>query len=198
MVSCTQSYDALGLPATRTAEDGTVTTVTGDYDYMGRRIFKKVETTVTDPETEKATSVILNHRYLYRGYLQIAALDLTRTTLNALWYICGTRRNLSPRVRWLSDGGQLVCLRLGLDQKREWNSTRATEPSRILLLRLRRSHAKGQHHNPLNGAARHMMPSWGWYIITFGSIIPWMEGGLRDPIIDEEDGMCTHMFIRRL
>ncbi len=88
MVSCTQSYDALGLPATRTAEDGTVTTVTGDYDYMGRRIFKKVETTVTDPETgESTTSVILNHRYLYRGYLQIAALDLTRTTLNALWYI---------------------------------------------------------------------------------------------------------------
>ena len=88
MVSCTQSYDALGLPATRTAEDGTVTTVTGDYDYMGRRIFKKVETTVADPETgESTTSVILNHRYLYRGYLQIAALDLTRTTLNALWYI---------------------------------------------------------------------------------------------------------------
>ena len=88
MVSCTQSYDALGLPATRTAEDGTVTTVTGDYDYMGRRIFKKVETTVADPETgESTTSVILNHRYLYRGDLQIAALDLTRTTLNALWYI---------------------------------------------------------------------------------------------------------------
>ena len=73
---------------TRTAEDGTVTTVTGDYDYMGRRIFKKVETTVADPETgESTTSVILNHRYLYRGHLQIAALDLTRTTLNALWYI---------------------------------------------------------------------------------------------------------------
>ena len=88
MVSCTQSYDALGLPATRTAEDGTVTTVTGDYDYMGRRIFKKVEHTATNPETgESTTSVILNHRYLYRGHLQIAALDLTRTTLNALWYI---------------------------------------------------------------------------------------------------------------
>ena len=47
-----------------------------------------METTVADPETgESTTSVILNHRYLYRGYLQIAALDLTRTTLNALWYI---------------------------------------------------------------------------------------------------------------
>ena len=86
----TAEYNALNRPVrfTRTAEDGTVTTVTGDYDYMGRRIFKKVETTVADPETgESTTSVILNHRYLYRGHLQIAALDLTRTTLNALWYI---------------------------------------------------------------------------------------------------------------
>ncbi len=65
-----------------------MTTVSGDYDYMGRRIFKKVERTATNPETgESTTSIILNHRYLYRGYLQIAALDLTRTTLNALWYI---------------------------------------------------------------------------------------------------------------
>ena len=41
--------------------------VTGDYDYMGRRIFKKVETTVTDPETgESTTSVILNHRHTHR------------------------------------------------------------------------------------------------------------------------------------
>ena len=28
-----------------------------------------------------------HQRYLYRGYLQIAALDLTRNTLNAFWYI---------------------------------------------------------------------------------------------------------------
>jgi len=32
-------------------------------------------------------TVLTNHRFLYRGYLQIAALDLTRSTLNALWYI---------------------------------------------------------------------------------------------------------------
>jgi RHS repeat-associated protein len=31
--------------------------------------------------------VVSNHRFLYRGYLQIAALDLTRTTLNELWFI---------------------------------------------------------------------------------------------------------------
>ena len=86
----TAEYNALNRPVrfTHTAEDGTVTTVTGDYDYMGRRIFKKVERTITDPETgESTTLIVLNHRYLYRGYLQIAALDLTRSTLNALWYI---------------------------------------------------------------------------------------------------------------
>ena len=56
----TAEYNALNRPVrfTRTAEDGTVTTVTGDYDYMGRRIFKKVETTVTDPETGESTTSV--------------------------------------------------------------------------------------------------------------------------------------------
>ena len=134
---------------TRTAEDGTVTTVTGDYDYMGRRIFKKVETTVADPETgESTTSVILNHRYLYRGYLQIAALDLTRTTLNALWYILwDPTEPVGHTPAGYPDGGQLVCLRLGLDQKRDGTLQEQRNHREFLLLRpLRRSHAKGQHH----------------------------------------------------
>lgn len=54
------------------------TIVTCDYDYMGRRIWKKVE---QNGETT------LHERYLYRNYLQIAALDLlTNTTKHAiLW-----------------------------------------------------------------------------------------------------------------
>lgn len=86
----TIAYNALNRPVrfTRTAEDGTVTTITADYDFMGRRVFKKVETTSADPEKgEPVTTVASHQRYLYRGYLQIAALDLTRSTLNALWYI---------------------------------------------------------------------------------------------------------------
>ncbi|UQT45032.1 hypothetical protein M5E88_01695 [Akkermansia muciniphila] len=39
---------------TRTAEDGTVTTVTGDYDYMGRRIFKKWKPPSPTLKREKA------------------------------------------------------------------------------------------------------------------------------------------------
>ena len=73
---------------TRTAEDGTVTTITADYDFMGRRVCKKVETTSADPERgDPVTTVTSHQRSLYRGYLQIAALDLTRSTLNAFWYI---------------------------------------------------------------------------------------------------------------
>lgn len=48
------------------------------YDYMGRRFEKKVTTNGT---------VTLRQRYLYRGYLQIAAIDLQRSAQPALWYI---------------------------------------------------------------------------------------------------------------
>ena len=86
----TVAYNALNRPVrfTRTAEDGTVTTITADYDFMGRRVCKKVETTSADPETGDPVITVTSHqRSLYRGYLQIAALDLTRSTLNAFWYI---------------------------------------------------------------------------------------------------------------
>ena len=48
------------------------------YDYRGRRFEKKVTTNGT---------ITLRQRYLYRGYLQIAAIDLQRSAQPALWYI---------------------------------------------------------------------------------------------------------------
>ena len=48
------------------------------YDYMGRRATKKVAVN---------GSVTLHQRYLYRGYLQIACCDLTRSNHPALWFI---------------------------------------------------------------------------------------------------------------
>ena len=45
---------------------------------MGRRATKKV--------TEKG-SITLHHRYLYRGYLQIACCDLTRSAQPCLWLL---------------------------------------------------------------------------------------------------------------
>ncbi|MEG1995848.1 MAG: sugar-binding protein, partial [Bacilli bacterium] len=69
-------YDANNRPTSFTSEDGQ-TVIACAYDYMGRRFMKKVT----------AGEVITLHQfYLYRGYLQIAALDLTRSTLNALWF----------------------------------------------------------------------------------------------------------------
>jgi hypothetical protein len=44
---------------------------------MGRRSFKQV--TVYD-------TVTLHQRYLYRGYLQITGIDLTRSHHPALWF----------------------------------------------------------------------------------------------------------------
>ncbi|MEG0588136.1 MAG: RHS repeat-associated core domain-containing protein, partial [Akkermansia sp.] len=63
-------------PISFTSEDGQ-SIVTCGYDYMGRRYMKKVTANGT---------VTLHHHYLYRGYLQIAALDLTATDAPALWH----------------------------------------------------------------------------------------------------------------
>ncbi len=54
------------------------TVIENGYDYMGRRYMKKVTVNGT---------VVLHQHYLYRGYLQIAALDLTRSNAPALWYL---------------------------------------------------------------------------------------------------------------
>ena len=46
---------------------------------MGRRVFKKV--------ISGNSTVISHQRFIYRGYLQIACVDLTRTNHPALWLI---------------------------------------------------------------------------------------------------------------
>ncbi len=53
----------------------TQTVVECGYDSQGRRFEKKVTV---------AGTTTLHHRYIYRGYLQIAALDLTHP---ALWFV---------------------------------------------------------------------------------------------------------------
>ncbi|MEG0155991.1 MAG: hypothetical protein RR678_11550, partial [Lachnospiraceae bacterium] len=63
-------------PICFTSEDGQ-SIVTCGYDYMGRRYMKKVTV---------GGVVKSHHHYLYRGYLQIAALDLAITGAPALWY----------------------------------------------------------------------------------------------------------------
>ena len=72
-------YNAEKRPVRFTRVEGTSTTVVEcAYDFMGRRAYKKIAVN---------GSVTLRQRYIYRGYLQIAALDLTRAAHPALWYI---------------------------------------------------------------------------------------------------------------
>ena len=70
-------YNAENRPVSFTNE-ATGTVVTCAYDSMGRRSFKKVTVNGT---------VTLHQRYLYRGYLQIACIDLTRSHHPGLWLI---------------------------------------------------------------------------------------------------------------
>ncbi len=70
-------YNAENRPVSFTNTESS-TVVECAYDSMGRRAYKKVTSNGT---------VTLHQRYIYRGYLQIAALDLTRSHHPALWFI---------------------------------------------------------------------------------------------------------------
>ena len=65
-------------PPIRFEDAETQTVVECGYDSQGRRFEKKVTV---------AGTATLHHRYIYRGYLQIAALDLTRSAHPALWLV---------------------------------------------------------------------------------------------------------------
>ena len=86
----TADYNAQNRPVrfTRENANGTRTVITAAYDYLGRRAWKKVETIATDAATgEETVTVTLHQRYIYRGYLQVAACDLTRGGHPCLWLI---------------------------------------------------------------------------------------------------------------
>ena len=73
------SYDAENRPTDFTKVDSSgSTSIHCEYDHMGRRATKTV--TVNN-------NVTLHQRYIHRGHLQIAALDMTRAAHPALWYI---------------------------------------------------------------------------------------------------------------
>ncbi len=71
------SYNAENRPV-RFECAGTQTIVEMNYDYLGRRFEKKITV---------AGTTTLHHRYIYRGFLQIACLDLTRAGTPALWFV---------------------------------------------------------------------------------------------------------------
>ena len=70
-------YNAENRPVSFTNTESN-TVVECAYDSMGRRAYKKV--TIND-------TVTLHQRYIYRGYLQIACVDLARSAHPALWFI---------------------------------------------------------------------------------------------------------------
>ena len=70
-------YNAENRPVRFTSSDGN-TIIECCYDTQGRRATKKVTVNGT---------VSLHQRYIYRGYLQIACCDLTRTAHPCLWFI---------------------------------------------------------------------------------------------------------------
>ena len=74
------SYNGENRPTDFTAmtADNNMIGVNCAYDSMGRRTYKRVTLN---------GNVTLHQRYIYRGYLQIACIDLTRSHHPALWFI---------------------------------------------------------------------------------------------------------------
>ena len=69
------TYNGANRPV-RFRNEESDTTIDCGYDSQGRRYFKKVTVSGT---------VTLHHRYIYRGYFQIAAVDMTRSGQPDLW-----------------------------------------------------------------------------------------------------------------
>ena len=93
------TYDTENRPTdfTSVAADNTITTVHCEYDSMGRRSTKMVMVN---------GNVTLQQRYIYRGYLQIACIDLTRSHHPALWYITwDPTQNMATRPLALQKDG---------------------------------------------------------------------------------------------
>ena len=76
------SYNGENRPTDFTAmtADNNMIGVNCAYDSMGRRTYKRVTLN---------GNVTLHQRYIYRGYLQIACIDLTRSHHPALWFNVG-------------------------------------------------------------------------------------------------------------
>ncbi|MHA3690183.1 RHS repeat domain-containing protein [Akkermansia sp. AKK6] len=84
----TVEYNAENRPVAFTRTEGNmVTVVICTYDFMGRRVKKKVEVIADGRFGERTVSVILHQRYLYRGYLPIACCDLIRSSHPCLWFM---------------------------------------------------------------------------------------------------------------
>ena len=91
--------------------------------------------------------MILSHRRNIL-YLQIAALDLTRTTLNALWYILWDPTELvATRPLAIQTAGSWFAYGWDLTKNvMELYKSNGTIANSYSYAPLRRNHAKGQHH----------------------------------------------------
>ena len=96
-------YNAENRPVSFTNSESN-TVVECAYDSQGRRSYKKVSTN---------GSVTFHRRFIYRGYLQIAAIDLTRSHHPVmsllLWDSCQSPRGLGggldkPRSKFAPQG----------------------------------------------------------------------------------------------
>ena len=108
-------------------------------DYLGRRYMKRI----TQKRSRDQTRT-----FHYRDYLQIAALDQKRAAHPALWYILwDPTEPVATRPLAIQTAGSWFVYGWDLTKNvMELYKSNGTIANSLLLRPLRRSHAKGQHH----------------------------------------------------
>ena len=130
--------------------------------FQGRRCFKKVTV---------AGTVTLHHRYIYRGYLQIACVDLTRSGHPALWFV-------------LWDPSQETATRpLAIQKDGTWYTygcdiTKATSARATVTRRSARSPLPATSRNPSNGHRNTTTRKPHWSTTTSATTPPTWDVGL--------------------
>ncbi|GLU93463.1 hypothetical protein Amuc01_19070 [Akkermansia muciniphila] len=130
------TYNAENRPV-RFVNESAKTVVECTYDYMGRRHTRKVSVNGT------VSSYL---RYMYRGYLQIAAIDAVSGVFRWFLFWDPTQPEAARPLAIRKDGTWLR-LRVGSDRERHGNLRESRLPADGLHLHaLRRSHRRRGRH----------------------------------------------------
>ena len=180
VVSC----DAKNRPVSfRDVSTGTL--VECAYDYRGRRCTKKVTV---------AGTVTLHHRYIYRGYLQIACVDLTRSGHPALWFVLwDPSQETATRPLAIQKDGTWYTYGCDITKtSARFSGPPATSARATVTRRSARSPLPATSRNPSNGHRNTTTRKPHWSTTTSATTRPpWAGGFPATPSRNKAEGTST-------
>ena len=177
----TAVYNAANRAVSFTSRNGN-TIIECGYDYQGRRYMKKV--------TQNGT-VASHERYLYRGYLQLAALDMldNRNVLRTLLW--DPLEPVATRPLALVQGASLYCYGVDFNKNvTEVFDAQGTIAAAYDYSPMDRWLPRAASSSPSSGPARCTTKNSPWSITITAITIPQTEGGSTAiPSLNRQDGI---------